>query len=235
MAFIFHWTRGKDLIGDQFPLKEVSMVSRSSWLWWLGCISLLILGVGAYFFSRSSVKNYPLQQQNGPIVLFGDSLAAGIGASESGGGLAGELSKKLNEPVLNLGVSGETTHQALDRMQEVKEVDPRLVILILGGNDFLQRIDRKVTRSNLTTLVTNFQNGGAIVLLLGVRSGIVSGGSDELYEEVMEETGAAYEEDILKGIFGHPELMSDAIHPNDRGYAKIAERLMSTIKKLLGN
>lgn len=204
------------------------------WFWIALFLGMVVLFSWGWFFSDPIVKNYP-SQKKGPVVLFGDSLAAGVGSSTADGGLAGELSKKLNEPVLNFGVSGETTGQALLRIPEVREMEPRLVILILGGNDFLRRIDRKVTRENLTALVTSFQNGGAIVFLLGVRSGIVSGGSDDLYEEIAKETGAAYEEDILKGIFGRTEFMSDAIHPNDAGYVKIAERLLPKIQDLLGD
>ena len=154
-------------------------MSYQRWFWIALFLGMVVLFSWGWFFSDPIVKNYP-SQKKGPVVLFGDSLAAGVGSSTADGGLAGELSKKLNEPVLNFGVSGETTGQALLRIPEVREMEPRLVILILGGNDFLRRIDRKVTRENLTALVTSFQNGGAIVLLLGVRSGIVSGGSDTL-------------------------------------------------------
>ncbi len=38
---------------------------------------------------------------------------------------------------------------------------------------------------------------------------------------------------ILEGVLGDPRLMSDYVHPNDRGYAVIAERLESTLKPLL--
>lgn len=209
-------------------------MAHQRWFWVALFLGGVVLFFWGWFSSDPIVKNYPSKKM-GPIVLFGDSLAAGVGSSMVDGGLAGELSRKLNEPVLNFGVSGETTERALLRMPEVREAEPRLVILILGGNDFLQRIDRKVTKENLTTLVKSFQDEGAIVLLLGVRSGIVSGGSDDLYEEIAKETEAAYEEDILKGIFGHPELMSDTIHPNDAGYIKIAERLLPKIRVLLGS
>lgn len=71
------------------------------------------------------------------------------------------------------------------------------------------------------------------MILVGVRSGLVGGGADEAFETVAKETGAIYVSDILSGVFGHQDLMSDAIHPNDRGYAKIAERLAPVLEKYL--
>ncbi len=193
----------------------------------------VIFALSALLFSRPTIKNLPIRIQ-GPILFFGDSLVAGAGASE-GGSLPDRLSKILDEPVLNFGESGNTTTDGLARVEIAREAHPRLVIVLLGGNDFLRRIDRVTTQDNLKKIVTAFQEDGAAVLLLGVRSGILRGGSEELYREVAKQTGAAYEDDVLKGIFGHPELMSDAIHPNDAGYEKIAHRLGIVIRELLND
>ena len=202
-------------------------------------LPFVILGIGlvsvflTLFFSGYDIKNLPIRTQ-GPILFFGDSLVTGVGASENGS-LPDRLSRILNEPVLNFGESGNTTIDGLARINLARETHPRLVIVLLGGNDFLRRIDRTVTGDNLKEIVTTFQEDGAVVLLLGVRSGVLSGGSEELYQEVAKQTGAAYEKDVLKGIFGHPELMSDAIHPNDAGYEKIANRLGPVIRELLSD
>ena len=200
-------------------------------------MSILIIGGGLllWFFLRSEteIKNTGRQETpTGPILLFGDSLAEGVGASR-GKDIASQLSLTLNEPVLNYGVAGDTTAGALLRVDQVITEKPRLTLIILGGNDFLRKIPREETADNLERIITKFQAEGAIVLLLGVRSGIISGGSDDFYEAIAKKTGAAYEEDILKGIFGNTALMSDAIHPNDAGYTKIAERLLPVIEDLL--
>lgn len=187
---------------------------------------------GYWWFDEPQVKNVPIVQ-TGPIVFFGDSLVEGVGASP-GKDMPSLLSVSLEEPVLNYGVAGDTTRLALLRLDAVLETKPRLVLVLLGGNDFLRQIERSETADNLERIIAQLQKEGAAVLLLGVRSGIVSGGSDALYETVAKDTEAAYERDVLKGIFGNPSLMSDAIHPNDRGYAKIVERLLPTLQKLLG-
>lgn len=199
---------------------------------------ILLIGGGwffwALFISKPAVKNFPLSAtKTGPIVFFGDSLVEGVGAS-NGKDMSRLIAQSLGEPVLNYGVSGNTTTQALSRIAPALEEHPRLAIILLGGNDFLQHVPRETIAINLESIVTQFQNEGAVVLLVGVRSGILSGGSDKFYEAIAKKTEAAYEPDILKGIFGDTALMSDAVHPNDMGYAKIAhDRLLPTLKRLL--
>lgn len=197
-------------------------------------LGVILVGVLIYwFFGRNDthIKNFPAKK-SGPVVLFGDSLAEGVGSTQKGD-MASLLTVALNEPVLNYGMAGDTTALGLSRLDQVLTSNPRLVIVLLGGNDFLQKIDRATTARNLESIITQLQDQGAIVLLLGVRSGIVGGGADKLYEDLAERTGSAYEEDVLKGVFGNPSLMSDAIHPNDAGYAKIVDRLLPLVKKLL--
>ncbi len=197
----------------------------------------LVIGGGLllWFLLRAEpeIKNAELNEKNtGPILFFGDSLVEGVGASQ-GKDMPSQLSLALKEPMLNYGVAGDTTEGALLRIDQAVAENPRLAIVLLGGNDFLRKIPREQTAANLEEIITKFQARGAIVLLLGVRSGIIGGGSDDFYEAIAIKTGAAYEEDVLKGVFGNQSLMSDAIHPNDAGYTKIVERLLPVIEDLL--
>lgn len=209
------------------------MSGMSTTLWAGLILTVLVVSVvGWYFFSSpKTVKNFP-STHTGPVMLFGDSLAEGVGASP-GRDLGSLLQAKLGTRVDNYGVAGDTTADGLRQLPAALNVEPRLVIVILGGNDFLKKIPRNETFANLEAIITAFQREGAMVMLIGVRSGIIGGGADEEFEELAERAEAAYVEDILSGVFGDRSLMSDAIHPNDRGYAKIADRLMPEIQKLL--
>jgi acyl-CoA thioesterase I len=189
-------------------------------------------GVFLWLGSDREIKNVPITQ-SGPVLIFGDSLAEGVGATTDHD-LASLFQAALGEPVLNFGVAGETTRSGLRRLALAREERPRLAILILGGNDFLQKIPREETFGNLERIITAFHEDGAAVLVVGVRSGVLGGGADEEFEALANKTGAAYEEDILRGVFGNPDLMSDAIHPNNAGYEKIAGRLLPTVRTLLG-
>ncbi len=193
--------------------------------------TLLAAWIGYVLFGSQSVKNVPLRP-NGPILFFGDSLVEGVGASV-GHDLPALLTKSLGEPVLNYGAAGDTTEQGFSRVTVAVAEHPRLVLVLLGGNDFLRKVPRDETFSNLKRIVDTFQSDGAAVVIIGVRSGIVGGGSDDRYEALARETGSMYVEDALKGVFGDPTLMSDAIHPNDRGYQKIADRLVLIIQELI--
>lgn len=53
---------------------------------------------------------------------------------------------------------------------------------------------------------------------------------EDMYERVAHELGAIYVPDVLDGIIFTSELMSDGIHPNDRGYAVIADRLFKVFE-----
>ena len=192
----------------------------------------LVAGLAWYFWSGdTAVKNVPLRA-TGPILFFGDSLVEGMGAS-IGHDLSSLLTKSLGEPVLNYGVSGDTTRQGVARLSVARNEKPRLVLILLGGNDFLQKVPRTETFANLERIIAGFQSDGAAVILIGVRSGIIGGGADDEFEALAEKTGSHSVEDVLQEVFANQSLMSDAIHPNDRGYEKIAGRILNEIRPIL--
>ncbi len=85
----------------------------------------------------STITNYPVASGN--IVAFGDSLTAGVGAT-AGRDYVGQLEDILDVSIDNEGVSGDTTRDALLRLDDdVIDKDPEVVIVWLGGNDILQR------------------------------------------------------------------------------------------------
>jgi len=182
------------------------------------------------FGGTAQIKNYPLKQ--GPIVAFGDSLVFGYGSTE-GNDFVSLLSRKIAEPIINLGVSGDTTVQGLLRIDDVLAQKPRITLILLGGNDFLKKIDKVETFKNLRTIITTIQNSGSAVILVGVRGGLLFDSVDGLYKDLAQETGSAYVSDILDGLFGDMRYMSDAIHPNDAGYARVALRIYPTLANLL--
>lgn len=193
-----------------------------------GIILVFVLGLLWYFFSsQGDITNYPPKNQT--IVAFGDSLVFGQGATE-GKDFVTLLSAKLGRVIINLGVSGNTTADGLLRAHEVLEEDPGVVILLLGGNDYLRKIPEAETRQNLGMLIETFQRNGSVVVLLGVRGGILQDGRGGMYEDLSKKYGTVYVSDVLDGVFLKPELMSDGIHPNDKGYAIIAERLFEVFK-----
>ncbi len=164
------------------------------------------------------------------IICFGDSLTEGYGA-KPGEDYPSVLAKLLNQPVINAGISGNTTRQALERLQiDVLNNDPRLVIVQFGGNDFFRKIPRSETRDNLDQIVLKIQEKGAMVAIAGVRIGLLVDEYDEVYKQVAKNRKCIYIPNIMKDIFTDSQKKSDELHPNAAGYSIIARRIYERIK-----
>ena len=167
------------------------------------------------------------------IIAFGDSLVQGVGASP-GHDIVSVLSRRLGVPIVNAGRSGDTTGAALTRLDSaVLSRNPRIVIVLLGGNDMLRRVPRATTFDNLDAIVSRIRARGAAVILVSVELGFGTGADGRAYEELASRTSSALVRDILDGIFGRQALMSDGIHPNDRGYEIMADRIEPALKELV--
>jgi lysophospholipase L1-like esterase len=105
--------------------------------------------------------------------------------------------------------------------------DPRVVRVCLGGNDLLRRLPADQQFDHLRTIIHRIQEKGALVVLIGTEGFKILSPVDygERYEALARETGAVYVPDLMKGVLGDPALMADQIHPNARGYEKIARRI----------
>jgi len=196
---------------------------------WLYLAAVLIGGCGGDNFAK--IRN--LHSAGEAIICFGDSLTEGVGAA-GGQDYPSRLSRLLVASVINAGRRGDTTAQALERLPaEVLARNPRLVIVFLGGNDFLRRVPREQTRKNLEEIVTRIQAAGAMVAITGMRLGLFTDELGPVFEETAEKFGALYIPGVMKGILTDSSLKSDAIHPNGAGYRLIAERVAKKITPLL--
>jgi len=198
-----------------------------------------IIGVaaaGLIFWRMLSQEGKPvtLPKKEGDIIFFGDSLVEGIGAGPDMD-LPSQLSRRLGVEIINAGKSGDTTASALNRLErDVLLKDPRLVIILLGGNDILQRSPPEEVAKNLRKIIELIRKEDAGIILIGVRGGIFGDPYKEMFENLAKERGVVYYvPDILDGIIGNPDLMSDPVHPNNQGYAKIADKLEPVLRKLL--
>lgn len=176
------------------------------------------------------IANVPPQGKT--IVAFGDSLVQGVG-STAGNDFVSLVSEKIGEPIINLGVSGNTTRDGLARLDLLLAQEPRIVILLLGGNDYLQRIPREETFENLGSMITRIQETGAAVVLLGVRGGILRDSYEGDFKKLSRKYKTAYVSNVLDELIGNREFMSDSIHPNDKGYRVIADRVAPVVKRLM--
>lgn len=194
-------------------------------------VFLLTISTVFFLFRDYEITNYPTKV-DGPIIAFGDSLVEGVGAKPDES-FVSRLSEKIDEPIINMGVAGDTTQNGLGRLNTLLDKKPRIVLLLLGGNDYLRRISKEETFNNLRTMIKRIQDTGAIVILLGVRGGLLQDHYDNEYKRLAKDTGSVYVENVLAGLINNPEFMYDSIHPNALGYEKIAEKIYPKLVEVL--
>ncbi len=202
---------------------------RANW-----SIRLLLIGVslsscGGEGYDR--IRN--LRSAGQTVICFGDSLTEGVGAGQ-GEDYPSVLSRLIAAPVVNAGRRGDTTAAALERLgRDVLDKNPRLVIVLLGANDFLRQVPIGDTRKNLGAIVRRIQERGAMVAITGMKLGLFTDEYGAMMKDIAEKFGALLVPQVTKGILTDSKLKSDPIHPNGAGYRLIAERVAEKVRPLL--
>jgi len=199
-------------------------------------VFLLVCAVGAgvaYCYWQRPAPIVNPRPAGTRIIALGDSLTSGVGAS-SGHDYVAVLASKIGRPIVNCGVAGDTTADALARLnRDVLARDPKIVIAFLGGNDFLRRVPADQTFANLDQIVRQIQARGALVVLVEVRPPLAGWQYGRRFRRLARERGAVLVPNIFRGIFLDPAMKSDEIHFNDQGYAVVAERIYTAMKPYL--
>src|SRR6267142_1158882 len=157
------------------------------------------------------------------VLAFGDSLTFGTGATEQESYPA-QLEQLIGRRVVRAGVPGEVSSQALERLPAaLDEHAPRLLLLCIGGNDFLRRLGNQQAESNVRAMVKLAKSRGVEVMLIGTPQPGFSVSPPEFYAGIAKEFRLPYEGGVIGEVLRDPALKSDQIHPNARGYRVIAE------------
>ncbi|HSA88896.1 MAG TPA: arylesterase [Burkholderiales bacterium] len=165
------------------------------------------------------------------VLAFGDSLTYGTGAAEDES-YPEQLEKLIGRRVVRAGVPGEVTAQALARLPDaLEEHAPRLVLLCIGGNDFLRRLGNRQAERNVREMVKLMQSRGVAVLLIGTPEPGLTVSPPAFYADIAKEYRVPYEGGIIGEVLKDASLKADPIHPNARGYRLIAERLAATLRE----
>lgn len=191
------------------------------------CNTLIFL-LGCFLLAACG-GNEPVVLSGENIICFGDSLTYGTGAARNKSYPA-QLSEIIGQPVINAGIPGNTTADGLERLEtDVLERSPRIVLITLGGNDMKNGVDKTTAFKNLREIVEAIQAQEALVVIGGVNMLFWDRGYKAEYEKLADETGALLIPNVLKGLIGHGDLMSDTIHPNGAGYEIMAKRFHKAI------
>ena len=165
------------------------------------------------------------------IFCFGDSLTFGTGA-EPGKSYPDELARLINRQVINAGIPGETSGEALARLAgELDHSRPKLLILCTGANDILRRMDLGQAAANVREMVKLARERKIDVVLIAVPQWGLGLTPAPFYREVGKELGVPVEERVLAQVLQRSDLKADQVHPNAGGYRKIAEAVAAVIAK----
>jgi acyl-CoA thioesterase-1 len=186
----------------------------------------------------------PQARDNRPVIVaFGDSLTAGYG-TDAGNSYPDFLEKDLNKKgfhyrVVNAGISGNTTKDGLDRLDDVLALKPVVVIVAFGGNDGLRGLPIDSTRRNLDQIVSTLQHAGVKVVLGGITLP-PNYGADYIgqFNDIYAMLGRQYHVPLLpfllKDVYGVPgSMQGDGIHATAQGNQQVARNLLPLLTPLL--
>lgn len=184
-----------------------------------------------------------------PIVCIGDSLTS----YTRRGGYPEVLAEMVNVPVVNLGQSGITSTEALKKLPDLIAARPQAVVIELGGHDFLKdttllkRASRATAMKNLETIIEAARQSGAAVILIEVPRGFIIDPFAGLERQLARRHDLELVPDtpirqfVLSspvappGIWlGAPYLSDDGLHPNHRGNALLARRVLAALGRIYG-
>ena len=177
------------------------------------------------------------------ILALGDSLTAGLGVAPDQA-FPAQLAARLKADgydvvVDNGGVSGDTTADALARLDWTLADRPGIVLLEFGANDMLRGLDPRRAEANLDKMLGKLKAAKVKVLLLGMRAPSNWGADyhktfDAIYTALAKKYDVPLYPFFLDGVALDPKLnQADLLHPNPAGVAAIVGRVAPAVERLL--
>lgn len=233
------------------------MIIAVSFRWMLAvALTVSIVGCGKRE-NREQTTSPPAARQNSPqaptptpsedtrpvIAAFGDSLSAGLGL-DPGKSYPDDLQRLIDDAgyryrVVNMGVSGDTTTDGVERLPSALAAHPAIVILEFGANDGLRGQPVASSKQNLARMIEAFRQNGAQVVLAGMTLPRNYGPEyihafEQIYPELAEQYKLVRIPFFLEGVGGIAALTQpDGLHPTAEGAAIVAHTVMRYIQPLL--
>ena len=210
-------------------------------------LAAIALSMGTCSIALSQPAQAKPASQSPLILVVGDSLSAEYGLQRGRGWVAlleeRLRQEKVSAQVVNASISGDTTSGGRSRLPALlRQHQPALVIIELGGNDALRGLPLTMTRDNLATMARLSREAGAKVLLLGMEMPPNYGAKyaqefRELFTTVAKTEQAALVPFFLKNVADTSDplklFQSDRIHPNESAQPIMLANVWPEMRKLL--
>jgi len=172
------------------------------------------------------------------VLALGDSLTQGAGVTIEQA-WPDLLARKTGWVVVNGGVNGDTSEQALRRLPGLlDQYNPVLVLVTLGGNDMLRHLPEQQTIANLERIITLIKAHGAKPVMLAtpnpspMRAVFRDLSAPDFYRKIAKAQHVPLIEDAIADVLSDPELKGDALHPNAAGHVRLAEKIYKKLQSI---
>jgi len=184
--------------------------------------------------------------QTSPVVLFlGTSLTVGQGL-DPGQAYPALIQQKIDAAglayrVVNAGVGGDTSADALGRLDWLLRQRVDVLVVETGANDALRGQDPAATRDNIRAILERARGHSPAprLVLVGMEAPRNLGADyvrrfREIYPALARESGAALVPFLLEGVGGEESLnQADGIHPTAAGHERMAETVWRVLEPVL--
>lgn len=215
-------------VENAVTLKSTGLGHSTRWL----LLALLVLAAGC-----GEEPRYAPLPPGSVVLAFGDSVTWGTGANR-GEDFPSLLAARSGWEVVNAGVPGDTAAAARERIGGLlQQHNPALVIVELGGNDFLRKRADNQVAADLRAILQAVQEHGAIPVLVAVprlsllRASVGALKDAPLYARLAEEQGILLVADVFSGVLSQESLRADSIHPNREGYEVFTDGLAAALRE----
>ena len=218
-------------------------------------LMILFTGASCQNLNRASADTVSGDYDTRPIICFGDSITSGFNINGDGKdnrsrAYPAVLQRLVNVPVINAGIAGDSTREALYRLnRDVLSLNPQAVIVFLGINDVLQNFEFWFTEYNLVNIISNlvahnrkiyivrFLPDGVLHRYMALQGKspeervVIIGQFNDLYEYCVHTFGVEIIENLWGGLYG--VYTPDSLHPNAAGHEIMGERIFNSMQPYL--
>jgi acyl-CoA thioesterase-1 len=195
--------------------------------------------------AADSAATTPAVGTNRTIVFLGTSLTAGYGIDPESSYPARVQhiidSLKLPYTVMNAGESGETSANAVRRLDWVMRSRPAVLVLETGANDGLRGQDVDTLQANMQAIINRIRakSPDTRIVLAGMEA-LPNLGAEytrrfrAVYPAVAKANNLPLIPFLLAGVAGIDSLnQQDGIHPNERGADIVARTVWAVLGPIL--